>query len=153
MPLLSADDATKVRSFFDTNLQDPVTIELFTQKRSLLLVPGRRECEYCEETQQLLEEVAAQSSKLELRVHDLKEAPEAGREYGIDAAMVPAIVLRGGNRGQVRYFGIPAGNEFMTLLNDLVAASTGTTPLSAATKEALASLPREAHIRVFVTPT
>lgn len=153
MAIISSADASKVQAFFNDNLQDPVTVELFSQKRSVLVVPGRHECEYCEETEQLLGEVAALSDKVGLTIHDLRADPDAGTALGIGPDLVPAIVLRGNNRGAVRYFGIPAGNEFTTILQSLVDVSTGATRLDDATRTALAGLASDVHIRVFVTPT
>ncbi len=153
MAILSAADAAKVQAFFGDHLQDPVTIELFTEKKSLLVVPGRRECEYCAETEELLGEVAALSDKVNLVAHDLRASPDDGASHGITPDMVPAFVLSGGNRGKVRQFGIPAGYEFTSLIQDLADVSTGTTRLSQTTKEELAKLPGDVHIRVFVTTT
>lgn len=153
MSIISTTDADKIREIFDAKLQDSVTVELFTEKKSLLVVPGRHECEYCEQTEQLLGEVVSLSDKLELKVHDLRADPGAGEDFGIDQEMVPAFVLRGKNRGSVRQFGIPAGYEFRGLIDDLVDVSSGSTSLAQATREALATLDNDVHIRVFVTPT
>lgn len=153
MAIIPTADAAKVRTFFDDNLQNPVTIDLFTEKKSLLVVPGRRECEYCTETEQLLGEVAGLSDKVTLIAHDLKEDPDAGLSLGIAPNMVPAFVLRGESRGKVRYFGIPAGYEFSGLIQDVVDVSTGETRLSQGTKDELATIQSDVQIRVFVTPT
>ena len=153
MAMISAADAAKVQTYFAENLSGPVTIDLFTEKKSLLLVPGRRECEYCVETQVLLGEVADLSDKLSLAVHDVRNDPDAGMQDGIAPNMVPAFVLNGANRGKVRHFGMPAGYEFSSLLQDLVDVSSGETGLSQATKDELATIQSDVHIRVFVTPT
>lgn len=153
MPIISPDDVGKVQTFLQDGLKDPVTIDLFSQKKSSLVVPGRQECEYCEETEELLGEVAALSDKITLNVHDLRDNPDAGAPYGIGPDMIPAFVLQGDNRGKVRYFGIPAGYEFTGFLQGLVDVSTGDTKLTPASKDELAKLPSDIHIRVFVTPT
>ena len=153
MAFISPSDADQVRAYFADNLQDPVTIRAFTEQKSLLTVPGRHECEYCEETVQLLQEVVDLSDKLSLEVFDLRSAPQAGDAYGIQPSMVPAFVLEGHNQGSVRNFGIPAGYEFSTLIQDLVDVSKGSTTLTQATRDELAQLAEDVHIRVFVTPT
>ena len=66
---------------------------------------------------------------------------------------IPAFILQGHTRGAVRYFGIPAGYEFSTLIEDLIDVSKGTTNLSDKTREALATVDQDIHIQVFVTPT
>lgn len=153
MAILSANVADQVRTFFTDNLQDPVTIELYTRKRSLLTIPGQPECEYCEQTEQLLTEVTVLSPKLSLNVHDLRADPQAGAVEGVTADLVPTIVIQGRERGKVRFLGIPAGNEFSTFIQDIADVSKGTTALSETTREELGNLTSDVHIRVFVTPT
>jgi alkyl hydroperoxide reductase subunit AhpF len=153
VPFLSAADAAKVQTFFGDNLQDPVTIELFTEKKSMLYVPGRRECEYCAETEELLTEVAGLSDKVALVVNDVRSSPETAAAEGIVVDMLPAFVLKGAGRGRLRFFGIPAGYEFTSLIQDVVDVSTGVSHLTQATKDELANLSEDVHIRVFVTPT
>jgi len=53
----------------------------------------------------------------------------------------------------VRFFGIPSGYEFTSLVEDIVDVSRGQTSLSAQTLELLAKLTEPVHIQVFVTPT
>jgi hypothetical protein len=55
--------------------------------------------------------------------------------------------------GLVRFFGLPSGYEFMTLLEDLVDLSAGSTRLSDTTRQAVAELSVPVHLQVFVTPT
>ena len=153
MALISPADASKVADFFRERLVNPVTIDLFTEKKSMLFVPGRRECEYCEETEKLLGEVAALSDQIRLNVHDLRNDPDAGESFGINADMIPAFILGGSARGTLRFFGIPAGYEFASLLQDLGDVSTAETSLSDAAKASLDGLSADVHIRVFVTPT
>lgn len=152
MAMIQPDDLAKIRTFFESHLQDPVTVELYTQPRSPLIVPGQQECEYCEETEQLLREVADVSDKITLQVHNVRENPQAGAAYGIAPSDVPAFVLLGQNKGQVRFFGIPAGYEFVGFLNGIAEVSTGQTPLSQESVTDLAGLVSDVHIRVFVTP-
>jgi glutaredoxin len=115
------------------------------------VVLGAEECQYCEETRQLLEEVAALSDRITLVVHDVKDEPEVMRERGIE--QLPAILFQGRARGTMRYFGIPAGNEFRNLIDGIVEVGTGQSGLAPATREALAELEQDVHLRVFVTPT
>jgi glutaredoxin len=149
--MISAPDQEYIRRYFDEKLTGDVTIELFTRPRPRLHVPGREECLYCEETRQLLEEVAGLSERINLVVHDVLDEPDALTEHGIE--QIPAIVYRGQNRGTLRFFGIPAGNEFRNLIDTIVEVGTGESALSPETRQALAALEQDVHIRVFVTPT
>jgi hypothetical protein len=66
---------------------------------------------------------------------------------------IAASTGRPSRGGLMRFFGLPSGYEFMTLLEDLVDLSTGSTRLSDTTRQAVADLPAPVHLQVFVTPT
>lgn len=150
MPILRQSDQEYLRQLFAERLHDPVTIRLFTQRVTQIRIPGY-ECATCRETNELLEEVAELSDKITLEVHDFLQEQELARQEGIED--IPAIVLKGHNKGTVRFIGVPAGYEFATLIEDLVDVSRGTTELTPLSRETLAKLIQPVHIKVFVTPT
>jgi len=149
MTLLARKDTLPLRQLFEKRLTAPVTIDYFTRPAAMLDVPGR-ECESCDDTERLLEEVADLSDRIRLVVHDFFGDDKAASARGVDR--IPAIVLSGGAKGRVRYFGIPSGYEFGGFLEELIDVANGTTDLAPATKAALQGLVRDVHIRVFVTP-
>ncbi len=53
----------------------------------------------------------------------------------------------------IRFYGIPSGYEFTSLIEAIVSVSTGETGLSAESLEVLARLTEPVHLQVFVTPT
>jgi alkyl hydroperoxide reductase subunit AhpF len=99
----------------------------------------------------LLEEVTALSDKLHLETKDFVRDKQEADSLGV--TRIPAFVLQGRARGKVRYFGIPAGYEFSTLVEDLLDLSKGTTNLSEKTRTALKEVDQDLHVQVFVTPT
>jgi glutaredoxin-like protein len=116
----------------------------------------KERCQYCEETGQLLGEVASLSDKLALQVFDIDRDAELAKQYHVDEA--PSFVLAGRDGDQlidfgVRYKGIPAGHEFSSLVNDLVLVSKRDSGLSAEVREFLNGLQAPVHLQVFVTPT
>jgi alkyl hydroperoxide reductase subunit AhpF len=141
MPMISDRDREYIRNHFAEKLTDEVTLELYSQRKSPILVPGREECQYCEETEQLLGEVADLSVRITLVVHH----DQPGE--------VPTLVYKGKNKGTLRFLGIPAGNEFRNLIDAIVEVGTGESGLSDETRQALAGLEQDLHLRVFVTPT
>jgi glutaredoxin-like protein len=151
MRFIAEADAAALRAHLDKTLEGPVTLDLFIEPKSAIIVPGRPECELCEETRALLEEVASLSDRITLNIHDVRSESDLSRDAGV--SRVPTLVLRGAARGVVRYLGIPAGLEFGTLLEDLAAVSRGTTTLKQESLAKLASLSRPVHVQVFVTPT
>lgn len=150
MPTISQKDQDTIRNLFDKAVKEPVQLVYYTQGESPLLVPGH-ECQYCKETRELLQEVAGLSDQIQLEVHDFVGEGELARTAGIDK--IPALEIKGKAKGRVRFFGIPAGYEFSSLIEDIMDVSKGETKLSATTKAQLATLTTPVHIQVFVTPT
>ncbi|HVB38110.1 MAG TPA: thioredoxin family protein [Vicinamibacterales bacterium] len=149
MALLNAQAEKQVRAAF-AELTAPVTLVLFTQGQG-----GALECEYCSETRELAEELAALSDKITLEVRDFVGDADEVRKYGIDK--IPAlVVMRGGAEPKdygIRLYGIPAGYEFATLLEDVRMVSRGEAALRPETLEALGRLTGPVRVQVFVTPT
>lgn len=150
MPIIPEEDQQYLRDLFDDKLENSVRLRFYTQRTSVLSVPGR-ECATCQDTHELLEELVALSDKLELDVRDYLVEQQQARGEGINE--IPALVLEGQNKGKVRFIGVPAGYEFATLIEDLVDVSRGTTGLEMHSRQALAQLKDPVHIQVFVTPT
>jgi glutaredoxin-like protein len=122
----------------------PVKAVVFTQEM---------ECQFCSETRGLMQELAGLTDKLQVEVKDfLGDAAEAKR-LGVDK--IPAIALLGeGDKDYgVRFYGIPAGYEFVSLLESLEMVSKGDSGLAPATREKLKGLKKPLHLQVFVTPT
>lgn len=151
MKMISEKDEQTIRAHFEANLDGNVEIVFFTEPESLIIIPGNQPCETCKPTEQLLTEVAALSDKVTLTVHQLKQARDEAALYGIDR--VPAFVVKGAGRGQMRFYGIPSGYEFSAFIADLVDASQGKTGLSEETRLFLSTLTEDVNIKVFTTPT
>jgi glutaredoxin-like protein len=141
MGLLRDEDAVEIRRRLE-EMTAPVKIIHFTQELNL---------EYGAETRQVLEELAGLSDKLSLEVYDFLLDKEKVSEYGVDK--VPATVIRNGKDYGIRYYGLPAGYEFSTVLDAILDVSNGNSGLDAASKERLALLSQPVHLEVFVTPT
>jgi alkyl hydroperoxide reductase subunit AhpF len=101
------------------------------------------------------EELAELSDKITLEVYDFVDDKEVAEQYNIDK--IPAtVVMKGGDGAKdynIRYFGIPSGYEFSSLIEDIMMVSAEDSGLSETTKEYLASLSEPVHLQVFVTPT
>lgn len=117
----------------------------------LVVFTTTKDCEYCKEIVQLAEEVAATSSKLTTEIHDFDAAPEKAAEFNI--TMAPAIAIVGQRDYGLRYYGIPSGHEFSTLLYGIQRASQGQSDLDPQTLSFLNGLTTLVNLQVFVTPT
>ena len=141
MAFIQDKDRTIVETRFES-LDHPVKLINFTQEQ---------ECMYCAEAHKLMEEVAALSDKISLEVYDFVTDKEQVQKYSIDK--IPATVVEGPEDYGIRFFGVPSGYEFGTLVEAVILASNGDSGLKPETREALAQLSEPVHLQVFVTPT
>ena len=133
--------------------------EAFAEVREpvqVLLFGSKDNCEYCNETQQLLEEVTALNDKLELSIYDVQEHQDVASKFNVTNA--PGIVIAAKDGAEVtnlgiQFSGIPSGHEFSTLINDIVIVSKRKSGLNEKTREFLKNLDKPLHLQVFVTPT
>ena len=149
-PMIADKDRAQLKRIFRKDLTKEVTIRLFTQKPSPVMVPGR-ECRYCPETQQIMEELSALSPKVHLDVVDFYQEPQRAREAG--ATRIPAIVLGANGDSRAKFYGLPTGYGLGTIVEGIRITSRGVSPLSMNTRKKLRQVSRPVHIQVFVTPT
>lgn len=144
--LLNEEVTVQVQEVF-AGLDEPVQV-LYFGKES--------DCDYCEDTLQLIQEVVGLSDKLNLEMYDMEEDANVAREYKVDKA--PGLVIAGRDGDQIldygiRYAGIPSGHEFSSLINTLLLVSARDSGLSQDTRQALSELSQPVNMMVFVTPT
>jgi glutaredoxin-like protein len=128
-------------------VKEPVQILFFGSKDN---------CDYCNETKQLLEEVTALNDKLGLSVYDMQDNADVAGKFNVVNA--PGIVIAAKDNAEVtnlgiQFSGIPSGHEFSTLINDIIIVSKRESGLDAKTREFLKNLTQPLHLQVFVTPT
>ena len=140
-----------IKQKFASELVGPVRIDYFTQRASVLYVPGREECAFCEDVRQMVVELAALNDKIRLTVHEFSEAREAASRLKVDR--IPAIVIRGPANRAIKFYGIPSGNEFTGFFESIVDASRGKVDLAPETARRLKKLKENVSIQVLVTPT
>lgn len=132
------------------------TFEQMKEPVQLLFFGSQDNCEYCADTRQLLEEIAAVDEKISLSIYDLQVNADMAARFNVDKT--PAIVIAAKDGEQVidfgiQYSGIPAGHEFGTLINDIILVSGRDSGLSEEVREFLKNLEKPLHLQVFVTPT
>jgi len=142
MSLIPDDHRERVRSELNEKLTNPVRIIMFTQEL---------ECPFCAQTRQLINELASLNDKIKVEIYDFVADADKVKEYSIDK--VPALVIVGEKDYGVRFYGLPYGYEFQTLLETAINVSQGKTDISDKTREALKEVKTPVHIQVFVTLT
>ena len=145
MSLFNEQDATAIRERLAASLRRPVQLALFVSEQ---------DCVYCEPTRELLETLSTLHEALSLTVYDLELDAERAAALGIDKA--PGIVVLGGTESQdygIRFYGIPSGYEFASLLEAIRMVGSDEVELQAATRQFLAGSTAPLHLQVFVTPS
>jgi len=142
MSLIPDERREQIRNQLAEALVNPVRLIMFTEEL---------ECQSCVQTKQLITELAGLNDKILAEVHDFIADAELAKQYGVDK--VPAIVILGQKDYGVRFYGLPYGYEFQTLMSTLATVSQGKTDLSEETKAKLHAMNIPVHIQVFVTLT
>ncbi len=142
MPFITGEDAKIVGDIL-TKLPRKVKLIYFTQEL---------ECQYCRETRQLLEELRDLSGgNVELEVYNFVNDKEQVEKYKIDK--IPATVILADEDLGIRYYGIPSGYEFGSLLEDIQTVAKGQPDLSQETINLISQIDKPLRLQVFVTPT
>lgn len=144
--LLNEQIIGQIREAF-SSLKEPV---------AMLFFGSRENCDYCDDTRQLLEEVAAIDDRLTIKVHDINADADIAKLYRVDKT--PGLVIAAMNGDQIsdfgiQYSGIPSGHEFNTLIQAILLVSGRDSGLNPQTREFLKNLNSPLHLQVFVTPT
>ena len=141
MPLMDEQTQAQIKQQLE-GLKGPVKLVVFTQEL---------ECEYCRENRVLAQEVADLSDQIEIEVYNFTLDKEAVQKYNVDK--IPAIVVEGEKDYGVRFYGVPFGYEFASLLETIQSVSAGDSGLAPESREMLAGLKEHLHLQVFVTLT
>jgi len=144
--LLSEGIVSQVQEAF-AQLNHPVQVLFFGSKS---------DCDYCQDTLQLVEELVEISGKLHLQTFDIDEDAAVAKQYNVDK--VPGLVIAGRDGDKildygVRLAGIPSGHEFSSLIQDMILVSNRDSGLDSDTREFLGGLTQPVLLQVFVTPT
>jgi glutaredoxin-like protein len=144
--ILNDEVTRQVSEMFD-QIQEPVQVLFFGKKE---------DCEYCESTLQLIQEVTELSDRIHLSIHDIDDDQGIAQQYKVDKT--PGLVIAGKDGEQildygVRFAGIPSGHEFGSLIHDIILVSGRDSALNPQTREILKGLTEPVLLQVFVTPT
>ncbi|MBN2371831.1 MAG: thioredoxin family protein [Vicinamibacteria bacterium] len=141
MAMLSDRDRKAVQDRL-RQMAGPVKLVYFTQEL---------ECPACRETSQILRELSETSDKLTLESYNFQIDRETVEKYRVDK--IPATVVEGAKDAGIRFYGMPAGYEFASLLEAVLIVAAGESGLSDATIDKLKRIDKPVRLEVLVTPT
>ncbi|QQE78191.1 thioredoxin family protein [Alicyclobacillus sp. SO9] len=144
MPQIEESDKQAIKNLFAHKMEGTAHIRFFTSKAN---------CQYCEDTLDILNQLAQLSDKIDLQVFDKDANADEARQFGVN--MYPAIVFvnDNGHDTGVHFYGIPSGYEFSTLIEDIVDVANNHTDLSPETIDVLKQINTDVTLSVFITPT
>ncbi len=148
MGLIEEPTKNEVRKIFE-GLRERVNLIVFTQESPIIM--PTLECENCKDNRLLMEELATLSDKISIEVYDFLKDKERVSEYKVDK--IPASIVKGEVDYGIRFYGMPAGYEFSTLLETIKIVSARDSGLNPDIKEMLKIVSKPTNIRVFVTLT
>jgi alkyl hydroperoxide reductase subunit AhpF len=145
--ILNENITKQVKDAFDKQLSQPLRVMYFGKQT---------DCDFCADTLQLVDEVAALSDRNDLEVLDIEKDSAIARQFHVERA--PGLVIAGKDGDQIldygiRFAGIPSGYEFSSLIQGLVLVSNRDSALQPKTRQALKELKEPVNMLVFTTPT
>jgi len=141
MGALKEKDKEKVANIFK-GIEKDVKIVMFTQEM---------ECQHCEMTRTMLEEVSGLSDKVIFEVHDFVAEADLAKKYRVDK--IPATVLLGDKDYGIHFYGVPAGYEFNVLIEDIMDVGKRDPGLSKEVMAELDKIDKPVHMQVLISPT
>ena len=145
MPLIKDEDKKYLQQEFQKHLKGEVDLVVFTSDDA--------NCKYCKETIQLAEEVAGTNEKIHLTVFNFDKDKDAAKDYSVVKYPATVVAKRGEKDGRIKYYGLPSGYEFGSLIESVKNVSKWEADISSKALEILSKIDKPIKIKVYVTPT
>ena len=142
MAKISQDEQKKIKDMFADKMEGNVNILYFTTDD---------DCEYCNDTEEILTEISELDDRINLEVNDIDS--DKAEEYGLEMAPATVFVDEDGKDIGVHFYGIPSGYEFNTLIEDIIDISKETPDVPEDMIEKIKEIDTEVKLQVFVTPS
>jgi alkyl hydroperoxide reductase subunit AhpF len=138
-----------------------------TRRVHLLLFTQTIGCDTCLQARQILDELPPLSDQIVVDEVNLVLERERAASYGVDRAPAIVVAYEGKRRAasgeddgtgplvdsRIRFLGLPAGYEFVSLVHAIRLAGGRDPSLSDASRQRLTAVDRPVTMQVFTTPT
>ncbi|MCW6170977.1 MAG: thioredoxin family protein [Thermoplasmatales archaeon] len=145
MAWIKEEDQKYLKQEFEKYLKDDVDLNLFVSRND--------DCKYCKETEELLNELVVIDKRLHLNVYDYNNSPKEVKEYSVEKYPATIISRHGIVDGRIKYYGMPSGYEFGSLIEDIKNVSKWEVEVSSKALTLLKEVKKPITIKVYVTPT
>lgn len=141
--------------YLDDNIKTELKkqFEILTKNVKIIFFTQELECQFCKETRAILSELVEVSDKLTLEVKNFIVDKADAEKYGVDKIPATVILDENGKDYGIKFYGIPSGYEFASLLEDIKMLGTGNTGLPQEIENEIKKIDSDIHMQVFVTPT
>jgi glutaredoxin-like protein len=126
------------------------TLESLGQSVKVHFFKSEKQCNLCEETKTLLEEITTISDKVILEVYDFDEDKELAEKYGIDKVPGFTLLREDDSLTGMKFYGPPAGYEINSFIFALLEASGKEQELPKELVDKIKTIDKEINIKVFV---
>jgi len=140
MPVLKEEEREQVGKLLK-DLENEVKLVMFEEAG----------CEHCRPARELVEELAKLVEKVSAEVHDFRAEADLAKKFGVDKT--PALIVMGDADYGIRFYGVPAGHEFATLLQDIRDVARRDPKLADEVREELAKVDKPVKMEVMVLLT
>ncbi len=144
MAIVNDETKRDLKGIFSKQLGGNVKIWLFTSK-------NREACQYCDAVEEIADALAGVDARISVFKYRIEESSNEAKALGIEN--VPAMLIHGAKAHGIYYYGIPAGYEFESLVQDIIDVSNEASRLPERVKEEAKRINKKVDIKVFVTPT
>jgi glutaredoxin-like protein len=110
------------------------------------------QCQYCHVVMEMTAELASMSEKILLEQYDFVKDAETAKKLGIDK--IPAVAVLGAEKDYgIRFFGVPGGYEFLSLLEAIKLVGNAAHGLPQGIVDELNKVDAPVKLQAVVSPT
>ncbi len=124
-------------------------IGTFSNDVKLLAFTSKENCQFCNDVVELLKEVSELNEKISVEIYDMNDNFDKAKEYNV--TKFPTIVPLGEKDYKIRFYGIPGGYEFMSLIETIKMLGNNNSGLSDEMKKEIKSIEKDINLNVFIT--
>ena len=143
MGILSQEDSDYLKKEFE-KITNNVIIEFFS-------TDNKDKCEQCDNIRAIMKEIMDLTDKVSLKEFNIDKDKEKAEKYNIK--MAPVLVFNNKDNGNIKFYGVPSGYEFSSLIEDIMDIGTGNIEFDEGVEEKVKAIDEDVNIMVFVTPT
>lgn len=143
MGILSQEDSDYLKKEFE-KITNNVIIEFFS-------TDNKDKCEQCDNIRAIMKEIMDLTDKVSLKEFNIDKDKERAEKYNIK--MAPVLVFNNKDNGNIKFYGVPSGYEFSSLIEDIMDLGTGKIDFDEGIEDKVKAINKDVNIMVFVTPT